>query len=145
MIMAECIYLAGKVTRLSLPVFEDARAGEALTLKRLLLPQGELAQFYDDDEPIRYLAFLELRAGGVRANHYHKIKRELIYLIAGELLLIVEDIGSRERVSLTLRPGDLAAIQPGIAHALQTTVPGQAIEFSRTRFERADIHRFPLV
>ena len=126
-------------------MFQDTQAKGAPAVKRLLLPQGELAQFYDDDEPIRYLAFLELRAGGVRANHYHKIKRELLYMIGGELLLIVEDIDSGERVPLSLQPGDLAAIQPGIAHALQTVVPGQAIEFSTTRFDPADIHRFPLV
>lgn len=120
-----------------------ARA-DAPAVKRLLLPQGELAQFYDADEPVRYLAFIELREGGARGNHYHKIKEEWVYLIQGEVQLVVEDIESKVREVVPLQTGDLAIIQPGVAHVLRTIRPGQAVEFSKVRFDPADIHRFPL-
>jgi mannose-6-phosphate isomerase-like protein (cupin superfamily) len=142
--MSESAFLNGKVLKRSLPVLELPLGPEAPRLKRLFFPQGELAQFYDGDEGIRYMAFIELLPGQVRGNHYHKVKEELVYVIRGEVLLSVEDIDSKARASLALRAGDLAVIQTGIAHALQTVEPGQAIEFSTSRFDAADIHRFPL-
>ena len=114
-------------------------------MKRLLLPQGELAQFYDGEEPIRYLAYIELRPGAVRGNHYHKVKEEWIYLVRGEAVLLLQDIETKERASVSLQSGDLAFVSTGIAHAIQSAQPGQAIEFSKVRFDAADIHRFPLV
>lgn len=113
-------------------------------VKRIMLPQGELAQFYDADEPIRYLAYSELREGSVRGNHYHKAKEELIYMIQGEMLLVVEDVVSKARDSVPLRAGDVAVIQTGVAHAWRTVKAGQAIEFSKSRFDAADTHRFPV-
>jgi mannose-6-phosphate isomerase-like protein (cupin superfamily) len=143
--MTDSSYLSGKVVRKSLPVLRTTEGAAGLPLKRLLLPQGELAQFYDADEPVRYLAFLELRDGGVRGNHYHESKEEFIYLIQGELQLVAEDIHSRAREIVALQAGDLVVIQPGVAHALRTVKSGQAVEFSRSRFDRADIHRYPLI
>ena len=114
-------------------------------LKRLLLPQGELAQFYDGDEPMRYLAYIELRPGFVRGNHYHKVKEEWIYLIEGQVTLLLEDVESKEKASVSIESGDLIFIPTEIAHALQIAEPGQAIEFSKARFDATDIHRFQLV
>jgi hypothetical protein len=65
-------------------------------------------------------------------------------VIRGEVLLSVADIDSQARASVALRAGDLAVIRTGIAHAIRTMEPGQAIEFSIARFDPADIHRFPL-
>ena len=110
-----------------------------------MLPQGELAHFYDGPEGIQYLAFLDLRAGAVRGNHYHKQKHELLYLISGEVLLIVQDLESKDRASLSLQAGDLAIIPTGIAHAIETRQTGHAIEFSPARFDAADVHRFSLI
>jgi quercetin dioxygenase-like cupin family protein len=109
-----------------------------------LLPQGELAQFHNADEGIRYMAFVELLPGQVRGNHYHKVKVELIYVIRGEVLLSVADIDSKASASVALRAGDLAVIRVGIAHAFRPTEPGQAIEFSSARFDAADIHKYPV-
>ncbi|HWH70518.1 MAG TPA: hypothetical protein VNT26_14115 [Candidatus Sulfotelmatobacter sp.] len=142
--MAESTFLAGKVTKQSLPALPVPVGAEAPRLKRLLLPQGELAQFHDGGEPIHYLAFLELGADSIRGNHYHKVKAEYLYLIHGEVLLLVEDIAVKSRESLPLRTGDLVHIQTGVAHALKILAPGQAIEFSKAPFNPADIYRWPL-
>src|SRR5579859_3526509 len=95
-------FLAGKVIKHSLMVIEGRPGSDAPALKRLNLPQGELAQVYDGDEGIRYLACMELRPGCIRGNHYHEVKAEVIYIIRGEILLVVEDIVTRERASLSM-------------------------------------------
>jgi hypothetical protein len=143
-VMSESAFLNGKVLKRSLPALQLPLGPEAPLLKRLFFPQGELAQFYDADEGIRYIAFIELLPGQVRGNHYHKVKEELVYIIRGEILLRVLDIDSEARASLPLRAGDLAVIKTGIAHALQTMEPGQAVEFSTSRFDGADIHRYQI-
>lgn len=143
--MSQAAFLNGKVLKKTLPAFELPLPTDAPSVKRLLLAQGELAQFYDSDEGVRYLAFIELRPGTVRGNHFHKTKVEWVYVIAGDVLLIAEDIETKLRESVPLRTGDLALIQTGIAHALQVVQSGQAIEFSQARFDPLDIHKFPLV
>ena len=143
--MTEAKFLSGRVLKRSLPVVEPGSGGEKPSVKRLLLPQGELAQFYDGEEPIRYLAYIELRPGVTRGNHYHKVKEEWIYVLQGRGVLFLQDIESKEKASVPLTSGDLAFVPPGIAHALQISEPGQAVEFSKVRFDAGDIHRFSLV
>lgn len=141
---SSCVFLNGKVMRRVLPVIRDASTPHPPLLKRLLLAQGELAQFYDADEGIRYLAAIELREGGVRGNHYHRQKEERIYVVQGELELVLEDPATRARATIPVRSGELAAIQAGVAHALKTIQSGFAVEFSPSRFDPADTHRYPL-
>ncbi len=143
--MAEIEYLAGKVVKRSLPVISGRPGPDAPVLKRLLLAQGELAQVHDADEEIRYMAVIEARAGCVRGNHYHKIKQERIYVLRGELRVVVEEVATRARASVPLERGDLLLIPTGVAHALQTVQPGEAIEFGQVRFDAADIYPYPLV
>jgi quercetin dioxygenase-like cupin family protein len=137
-------YLAGKVVKWSLPVISGRPGPDAPALKRLMLPQGELAQVHDSDEGIRYLAVIETRLGSDRGNHYHKIKEEWIYVLRGKLLVVFQDIQTNERASAPLETGDLLFIQTGIAHLLRTNESGQAIEFSRALFNAADIFPFAL-
>ncbi len=143
--MAETAYLSGKVVKWSLPVISGRPGPDAPALKRLLLAQGELAQVHDSDEAIRYMAVLELRAGCVRGNHYHKVKRERVYVLQGGLSVVVEDIQTKARDSVRLQTGDLLLMLPGTAHAFQTVEPGQAIEFAQVQFDAADIFPYPLV
>jgi quercetin dioxygenase-like cupin family protein len=142
--MTETTLFSGRVFKRSLPFVGLPPAADAPRLKRLALAQGELAQIHDGEEGLRYLAYLELRAGSVRGNHYHKIKKEWTYVISGKLLLLVEDIATRERVSLEMHCGDLAFIGTGIAHALRTIEPGGAVEFSQAEFNAADIYPYAL-
>lgn len=148
--MADELHFSGKVRRTTLPVLTGPSGPDAPALKRLLLPQGELAQVHDADEGMRYLAFIELKPGTVRGNHFHRHKKEFIYIIKGTIDLVVEDIdtdtGAAGRVIVTIRleAGDLAVIEAGVAHALRVVEPGHAIEFSPSRFDAADTHRHAL-
>src|SRR2546430_2302575 len=139
--MIESTFLNGRVIKQSLAVIQGRPASDAPRVKRLLLAQGELAQIYDADEGIRYLAFVELRIDAVRGNHYHQVKDEVIYVIQGEILLVVEDIVTKDRESFRLQTGDLAVIPVRIAHGFRTIVSGQAVERSTTRFGPTGIWR----
>ena len=132
------------VLKHSLPIFEGPPGDKAPDLKRLLLAQGELAQIHNGDETIRYIAIIEFPEGGVRGNHYHQKKKEWIYLMEGELRLVVENVVSNEREVLEMKAGDLVVIPTRTAHALLTVKPGRAIEFSNVPFDPADTHRYSL-
>lgn len=138
-------HLSGRVRHTPLPVFTQPTGPDAPVLKRLLLPQGELAQFHDDDEAMRYLAVIELKSAGVRGNHFHRRKKEFIYVLSGALELIVAaSENPDQREILDVHAGELVVIEPGTAHALRTRTPGWAIEFSPQRYDPADTLRCDL-
>jgi Cupin domain len=139
---AVTLYLGGQVRKQILPLFESSPGQTGPPLKRLLLPQGELAQLLDGDHPIRYLAFVELREGAVRGNHFHQIKQEQIYVIRGRALLSVEAPDSKAKDAAPLEEGDLVFISAGVAHRLDVIEAGQAVEFSEERFDPSDIHSY---
>jgi mannose-6-phosphate isomerase-like protein (cupin superfamily) len=139
--MEETVFFDGRLRKLSLPVFRGPPPPEAAGPKRLLLAQGELANFYDHPEGIRYLAFLELRVGGIRGNHFHRKKLEHLYLISGRLLLAAKADENGGLISIQMETGDLVTIEPGICHALEPGEAGQAIEFSPNMFDAADIYK----
>jgi len=143
--MDELRLLSGKVSKRSLPLVKPPFGPEAPDLKRLMLPQGELAQFFNGEQPIQYIAFIELQPGSPRGNHYHKVKAEWVYLIRGTMRLLLQDVETNACESTVLQAGDLTFIQTGVAHALEPLEPGQAIEFSSARFDAADIYRFQVV
>lgn len=143
--MVHSSFLSGKVLKTSLPLRELPLAPDAPALKRLVLAQGELAQVYDADEGLRYLAVVELRAGSIRGNHYHHQKKEWIYVIRGALRLAVKDLTSDEHASFSMVPGDLAFIPTQVAHALKVLKSGEAIEFSSARFDAGDSYPFMVI
>jgi hypothetical protein len=137
--MTESTFLSGKVRKFSLPVVEGASG--PFSCKRLLLPQGELARIYDGDEGMRYISYIELRAGGLRGNHLHRRKQEWVYVIQGALDLLLLDPATNARDCAHLTTGDLALIPTGVAHAMRTVQAGHAIEFSSSRFDPEDSFR----
>lgn len=120
--MTESTFLKGRVRRISLTTILGSEIVPMPGIKRLLLSQGELAQFYDGEEPMRYIAAIELRPGTVRGNHYHKLKPEWLYVLHGELLLRVAGVDDNAQDSFPLGAGELAFVPAGIAHALHVRV-----------------------
>jgi mannose-6-phosphate isomerase-like protein (cupin superfamily) len=144
MSMTDVTLLGGKVIKRCLQVFREPPPADAPAVKRLLLPYGELAQFYDGDAGMRYIAFVELRAGGTRGNHYHKVKEEIFYIVSGQVLMKLCEVETGEKSAVVLSAGELAVIPPGVAHAFQTKEAGQAVEFSPNRFNPTDSYRLEL-
>lgn len=142
--MNERSWFGGKVVHCVLPLIEPPAASNLIP-KRLALPQGELAQLYDSEEGLHYLAFIELRAGAVRGNHFHRRKEEYLYVIEGELELIVEELEAKQREIIRVKDGEMVVIQPGVPHALKTLHSGQGLEFSKTRYDAADVERYVVI
>ncbi|HAB15150.1 MAG TPA: WxcM-like domain-containing protein [Verrucomicrobiota bacterium] len=138
-------FFGGRVTHQSLPILELPLGADAPSLKRLKLPQGDLAQLHNSAEPIHFLAWLELKSGVIRGNHVHRVKKEFMYLLAGTVTLYLEDISSCEKVTLGMIIGDLIVIEPGIAHAIVPHTDGQALEYSPSQFDPEDTIRHSLV
>jgi mannose-6-phosphate isomerase-like protein (cupin superfamily) len=143
--MTQTTFLSGKVLKQSLTRFDGRPPADAPKLKRLMLPQGELAQVHDGEPGIRYLACIALLPGAIRGNHYHKIKNEYLYIISGRVQLVVQDLASGQRESMSLESGDLVFIPVSIAHAFRTLEQGQGIEFSTAEFDRSDVCAFGLI
>jgi len=138
-------FLGGSVRRHRLPVMSQSSPEQAQEPKRLALPAGELAQLAGGAEAFRYLACLELRAGTLRGNHLHRQRHERFYLTSGAATLHLLDAASGARATVDLLPGDLVQVDPGVAHALQVTTSGTAVEFSPEAFDPADTHRHPVI
>lgn len=138
-------YWNGRVTWQSLPLLNLPAPENAPALKRLHLPQGDLAQLHNSAEPIHFLAWIELKPGAIRGNHVHRIKKEFVYFLEGRVELHLQDLSNGEQQKLSVAAGDLVVIEPGVAHALVPQTPGQALEFSPAQFDPADTIRCPLV
>jgi quercetin dioxygenase-like cupin family protein len=141
--MVEQELLKGKVRVWNLPQVQPGP--NELLQKRVMLPQGELAQFYDGEEGMQYIASIELKQGTVRGNHYHKIKREYVYILSGRVSFVLLDLETNAREEIELAGGSLAFIEPGIVHALDVKENGLAVEFSPNRFDPSDTYREKLV
>lgn len=140
----ETRHFAGRFVQHRLPMFELPVPPEAPVAKRLNLPQGELAQIHCAEEPIRYLAAIELREGSVRGNHYHLAKK-CVYLMSGALTVVLEDRETRERLEVEMEAGDRIDTAPGLAHALRITRSGWAVEFAPDPLDSGDTYRYPVI
>ena len=137
-------FFGGRVIVKSLLV-TDQPANRAEVCARLLSPRGELAVLTDGSIPIRHLSYVELRPEMVRGNHYHKLRHEYFYVIDGDLTLQLQDVSSGEAATVAIRAGDLAFIQPGIAHAMKPLNAGHGIEFAAEAFDLSDVYSYPLL
>jgi hypothetical protein len=148
-------WLDGRVAVLQVPHYAGpSPATQRPGLKRLSLPQGDLIQFWDSPEGMRYIAAIQILPGKTRGNHFHRAKQETLYILEGKILLafalpesqeVSEPASALAPVQLELGQGALVRIQPGIAHALKGIEPGYAIEASPTMFDPSDATAFPLL
>ena len=138
------IFFGGRATVKSLQV-TDRPADRAEICARLSSPRGELAVLTDGSTPIRHLCYVELRAGQVRGNHFHKLRHEYFYVIAGNLAVQLQDVSAKESASVELQAGDMLFIKPGIAHALNPLNDGHALEYAAEPFDLADVYPHALI
>jgi mannose-6-phosphate isomerase-like protein (cupin superfamily) len=142
--MEDRSFFGGRTTVKSLLV-TDRPADRAEICARLSSPRGELAVLTDGSTPIRHLCYVELRAGKVRGNHFHKLRYEYFYVIAGNLAVELRNLRTDESASVELRPGDMLFIKPGVAHALNPLNDGHALEYAAEAFNLADVYPLQLI
>lgn len=63
--------------------------------------------------------FVTTKAGSFRGGHYHKLNRELFYLIRGEVEVFLEAQEQNERV--TFVEGDMFSVPPWVRHSFTYT------------------------
>jgi len=142
--MPEESFFRGRATVKSLLV-TDQPGNRSEVCARITSVRGELAVLTDGSIPIRHLSYVELLPGMVRGNHFHKKRHEFFYLISGELTLTMAEISTGEQAVMQMRAGDLAYITPEIAHALNPTSQGHAVEFAAESFDLSDVFPHRLV
>ena len=137
-------FLGGRVVVKPLLV-TDQPARRPEVCARIRSPRGELAVLTDGATPIRHLSYVELCPAMLRGNHYHKLRHEYFYVIAGELTLHLADHVTAETTSIQMCAGDLAYITPGIVHTLNPLTPGHALEYAAEPFDVSDVYLHTLL
>ncbi len=113
---------------------------------RIMTDAGEIAQIMSG-ATMRYLAYLELAGDPPlpRGNHYHTRKCESLYIVAGRVVLVWQQVqGGTAHGSRLLAAGDLVTIPPYWAHAVQPLGYAQALEFAPTVFDATDRYTYDL-
>jgi len=88
------------------PVFKDER--------------GVITNIIDQDD-IRHVAFISSKAGCVRANHYHPVQWQYVYILRGSYESYSKDLRNAhaKMEKIVVRAGDLVTTAPMIAHAMK--------------------------
>jgi nucleoside-diphosphate-sugar epimerase/quercetin dioxygenase-like cupin family protein/SAM-dependent methyltransferase len=75
---------------------------------------------YELTEPINLIGYIESKRGTVRANHYHPIQEQKCLLIKGRYISVIKDLADPKSNIETriVNEGDLAVIQPNVAHTM---------------------------
>lgn len=75
---------------------------------------------YELLEPINLIGYITSCKGSVRANHYHPIQTQQCLLISGRYISVIKDLSISDAPLQykVIRPGDIAVIQPNVAHAM---------------------------
>lgn len=87
--------------------------------KEFIDERGKISN-YELTEPINLIGYIESKVGTVRANHYHPIQEQKCLLVKGKYISVIKDL-SKENAEIEIREinaGDIAVIQPNVAHAM---------------------------
>ena len=95
-------------------------------MRRVAKPWGHEVIFAEND---RYAGkLLHLEGGHSLSLQYHERKDETLYVLSGEVRLLVGMDGSMQEV--TLKPGESYRILPGVRHRMSAEAPADLVEVS---------------
>lgn len=61
--------------------------------------------------------YIESDRGAIRGNHYHKLNRELFYVIKGQFYLTLERDGNKKTYDIVAK--DMFVIEPFVRHSFE--------------------------
>jgi len=133
------------------PVFADRVRIESLPIggpdeaeRRIFSDKGEMAQIVNRrEESFRQIVYWDIdsaRTGVDRGHHYHLRKTDRLYVISGEVELLLEDPQTGEREAAVLKAGDRVQILPGVAHAVRSRMRSQVLEYGPDPYDPADTY-----
>ena len=99
----------------------------------------------EDGQRLDHLAYFSLNPGEgrFRGGHFHRVKTEHFYIIAGQGLLRTADPQSGETRETDLEPGMKVTVLPGLAHRFEARTPLQVIEYYEGVYDPADDVAYP--
>ena len=77
---------------------------------------------------------LHIQAGHQLSLQFHRVKEETIYVMAGTMVLLIEDDDHR-MLEVTMVPGDVRHIAPGRKHRMMAVTECDVIEVSTPELE----------
>jgi len=132
---------AGRVLIEPLPI-----GGPDAAERRIFSDKGEMAQIINRrDVSIRQIVYWDLdsaRTGVDRGHHYHRQKTDRMYVISGEVELLLEDPQTGGQDMVILRAGERVQILPGVAHAVRSRIKSQVLEYSPDPYDPADTYPY---
>lgn len=112
------------------------------TEKRAVDARGQ-AHLIVDDLPLRRVCYLTLKAGaGYRGGHYHRHKREGLYIAAGRARVELAAVDSGQRHGLELEVGHRLWMLPGLAHRVAAVEDLVMVEYTDSPYDPADDRPF---
>ena len=95
-------------------------------MRRVPKPWGYELIFAEND---RYAGkILHIEPGHRLSLQYHERKDETLYVLLGEVYLLIEVDGVRSET--TMKPGDSYRIRPGVRHRMRAEQPCDLVEVS---------------
>jgi dTDP-4-dehydrorhamnose 3,5-epimerase-like enzyme len=141
--MTEQNMLESKVIIESLPI-----GGPDEAERRIHSDKGEMAQIVNrENESFRQIVYWDIdspRTGVDRGHHYHRKKTDRMYVISGEVELLLEDPHNGEKLTARLKAGDRVFIAPGVAHAVRSLTRAQVLEYAPDPYDPADTYPYRL-
>lgn len=104
---------------------------------RVSSPAGELVQVVNGDH-LRFAAYIEFKAGATRAQHYHRYRTEILYVISGLLEARYRDVATGDSMDIVLSPGHLVTVGPGCAHLYRVVEYSQVMELSDRSYDPSE-------
>jgi mannose-6-phosphate isomerase len=95
-------------------------------MRRVAKPWGHELVFAENE---RYAGkILHLEPGHSLSLQYHERKDETLFVLNGEVTLLVGNQGNMQEIRL--RPGDAHRIRPGVRHRMSSDVAADLVEVS---------------
>jgi len=81
----------------------------------------ELLKAYQLEKPVKQIHVASIKPGWVRGNHYHSKMMEWTFVFGGRVELILQDVGTKEKVRFRLSSENLRVITifPYVAHTVR--------------------------
>jgi len=117
--------------------------------RRIFSEKGEMAQILNrTDETFRQLVYWELdstNSDQERGHHCHERRIERIYVLTGELELLLKDIDSSDSKKVIIKAGNRVTIGPRVAHAYRSLMYSQVLEYSPEPYDPIDTYPHKVV
>ncbi len=78
---------------------------------------------------------LKFLAGKEFSTHYHWVKEETWVCVSGELILEYYDLANADRLTKTIKPGDVIHVPPGNPHKLKAVTDALIWEVSSRHYD----------